>query len=219
VPLAAASWSAHSAAQAASDYKALVCVFLFGGVDGNSLLIPNDTSGYARYAGVRPASSNLNIAQGELLPIQPTGLSAYGLHPQLAEIQPLFAQKRLAWVANVGTLNRPTDKASYRSNRPRQPVLALGPAGPAAVRGLVRTERDRLGRAHRRPARGAGGILPRGHLGCRGQPVHQRSGLEPARATRLRRPRPAGLQRERRPPTRDWRRCRPCSPPTARMRT
>jgi uncharacterized protein (DUF1501 family) len=118
VPLAAAGWSARSAAQAVSDYKALVCVFLFGGVDGNSLLIPNDSAGYARYAGVRPASSNLNIAQGELLPIQPTGLPAYGLHPQLSEIHPLFAQKRLAWVANVGTLNRPTDKASYRANRP-----------------------------------------------------------------------------------------------------
>ena len=118
VPLAAAGWSAQSAAQAVSDYKALVCVFLFGGQDGNSVLIPADTAGYSRYAAVRPVSSNLNIAQAELLPIQPTGVAPFGLHPQLAEIHPLFAQKKLAWVANVGTLLRPTDKASYRTNRP-----------------------------------------------------------------------------------------------------
>jgi uncharacterized protein (DUF1501 family) len=118
VPLAAAGWSAQSAAQAVSDYKALVCVFLFGGLDGNSVLIPNDAAGYAQYAGIRPVSSNLNIAQAELLPIQPSGQPAFGLHPQLSEIHPLFAQKHLALVANVGTLNRPTDKASYRSNRP-----------------------------------------------------------------------------------------------------
>ena len=40
--------SAH--AQAASDYKALVCVFMFGGNDGNNTLIPIDTAGYGQYA-------------------------------------------------------------------------------------------------------------------------------------------------------------------------
>ena len=118
LPLAAAGASASASAQAAGDYKAMVCVFLFGGVDGNSLLVPNDTSGYAQYAAVRPASSGLNIPQGDLLAIQPSGGGSFGLHPELSEIHPLFAQGRLALVANVGTLNQPTNKATYRTYRP-----------------------------------------------------------------------------------------------------
>ena len=40
----------NSLAQSATDYKALVCVFLFGGNDANNTLIPFDTTGYANYA-------------------------------------------------------------------------------------------------------------------------------------------------------------------------
>jgi uncharacterized protein (DUF1501 family) len=118
-PLAALGHATVAGAQAAPDYKALVCVFLYGGVDGNSLVVPYDTSGYAQYAAVRPASSGLNIAQSELLPIQPaSGSLPYGLHPELAEIHPLFAQKKLAIVANIGPLNEPTTKTTYVQKRP-----------------------------------------------------------------------------------------------------
>ena len=105
-------------AQAASDYKALVCVFLGGGVDGNNLIVPNDTAGYAKYAAVRPASSGIALAQSELLSIQPTGSAVYGLHPELAEVHPLFAQRKLAILANVGPLTAPTTKTNYLSVRP-----------------------------------------------------------------------------------------------------
>ncbi len=119
LPLATLAAAGQASAQAASDYKALVCVFLFGGMDGNSVVIPIDGAGYAQYSAVRPASSALNIAQGALLPIQPASLSTpFGLHPQLTEIAPLFAQKKLAVIANVGTLNQPTTKANYSSVRP-----------------------------------------------------------------------------------------------------
>jgi len=119
-PLSALALPSLAVAQAApSDYKALVCVFLFGGVDGNSLVIPNDTAGYTAYSNVRNAASGLNIAQASLLGIQPSGGgSTYGLHPELAEIHPLFAQGRLAIVANVGPLNEPTTKSTYASVRP-----------------------------------------------------------------------------------------------------
>ena len=40
----------NSLAQGATDYKALVCVFLFGGNDANNTLVPFDTSGYANYS-------------------------------------------------------------------------------------------------------------------------------------------------------------------------
>jgi uncharacterized protein (DUF1501 family) len=108
----------QAAAQSASDYRALVCVFLYGGVDGNSVVVPNDAASYAQYAGVRPASSGLNLAQAELLPIQPQGLPLFGLHPELSEIHPLFGEGKLAILANVGPLNEPTTKANYLQKRP-----------------------------------------------------------------------------------------------------
>ena len=53
-------------AQAATDYRALVCVFLFGGNDANNMLIPNDTAGYANYLNYRGAvaSGGLGLAPG-----------------------------------------------------------------------------------------------------------------------------------------------------------
>jgi len=119
VPMASLATAGAAAAQSSQDYKALVCVFLFGGVDGNNLVIPVDTAGYAQYAAVRPVASNLNLAQSELLPVQPASLATpYGLHPKLVELQTLFAQKKLAIIANVGTLTAPTTKATYATLRP-----------------------------------------------------------------------------------------------------
>lgn len=106
------------AQQAPGDYKALVCVFLFGGVDGNNLVVPLDAAGYARYAAARPASSGIQLAQGALLPIQPAGTGPYGLHPALTHLQSLFTQGKLAVLANVGPLNAPTTRASYLEKRP-----------------------------------------------------------------------------------------------------
>ncbi len=105
-----------SAQAAVDDYKALVCVFLFGGVDGNSLLVPLDAAGYAQYATVRGESSGIGLTQAELLPIAPANVgTAFGLHPSLAELQALFAGGQLALVANVGTLTQPTTSAQYRT--------------------------------------------------------------------------------------------------------
>jgi uncharacterized protein (DUF1501 family) len=119
LPAVSALAAGHAAAQAAPDYKALVCLFLYGGMDGNSVVIPADTAGYGQYAAVRSTASGLNIAQASLLPVQPTNTATpFGLHPQLTAIQPLFAQNKLAIVANVGTLTQPTTKANYQSARP-----------------------------------------------------------------------------------------------------
>jgi uncharacterized protein (DUF1501 family) len=101
-------------AQAASDYKALVCVFLFGGNDGNNTVVPFDNGGYNQYATVRPASSGINLAQSSLLPIQPANTATpYALHPNLTELQALFGQRKMAILANVGTLTQPTTRAQY----------------------------------------------------------------------------------------------------------
>ena len=101
-------------AQAVSDYKALVCVFLFGGNDGNNTVVPFDNTGYNQYAAVRPASSGINLAQSSLLPIQPVNTTTpYALHPNLPELQALFGQRKVAILANVGTLTQPTTRAQY----------------------------------------------------------------------------------------------------------
>jgi uncharacterized protein (DUF1501 family) len=107
---------AEAGAQSAPDYKALVCVFMFGGNDGNNTLIPIDTAGYGQYATARPPSSAINLAQASLLPIQPVNLGMpFGLHPALPELQTLFAQRKMAILANVGTLLQPTTKAEYNA--------------------------------------------------------------------------------------------------------
>jgi uncharacterized protein (DUF1501 family) len=109
---------ASAAAQTAgsSDYKALVCVFMFGGNDGNNTIIPLDTAGYASYSKVRTPASGIQLAQSSLLPIQPVNVGTpYGLHPSLGELQTLFGQRKMAILANVGTLTQPTTQAQYNA--------------------------------------------------------------------------------------------------------
>jgi uncharacterized protein (DUF1501 family) len=110
-----------TAQAATTDYKALVCVFLFGGVDGNNVLVPIDTAGYAQYSAVRNANSAIQLAQAELLPLAGGGVAntyaAFGVHPSLSEVQTLFDAGKLAFLANVGMLTQPTTKADYTSGK------------------------------------------------------------------------------------------------------
>ena len=105
-------------AQAVTDYKALVCIFMFGGNDGNNTVIPLDSAGYAQYATARPTTSGIQLAQGSLLPLHPanTGMPL-GLHPALVQVQALFNQNKAAVLANVGTLLAPTSQAQYNAGQ------------------------------------------------------------------------------------------------------
>ena len=107
-------------AQLATDYKALVCVFLYGGVDGNNVVIPADASGYGQYSAVRSVASGINLPLASLNAIQPlSSPTPYGLHPSMAELKTLFDQKKMAVLCNVGTLLQPTTKADYAAGRYR----------------------------------------------------------------------------------------------------
>jgi len=109
-------FSLFSAMAQAPNYKALVCVFLGGGNDGNNMVIPADTTGYNTYSGVR-STSGLAIAQGSLLPITPRSIGVpFGLHPSLAAIRPLFDSGNLAVVCNVGPLVEPLTRETYVAN-------------------------------------------------------------------------------------------------------
>jgi uncharacterized protein (DUF1501 family) len=90
-----------------ADYKALVCVFLYGGNDSNNMLVPYDPTDYASYASVR---QGLALPRNTLLPIN---LLAGGdgrlwsLHPTMGGLQSLFSQQQMAILANVGPLVAP----------------------------------------------------------------------------------------------------------------
>jgi uncharacterized protein (DUF1501 family) len=116
-----------------TDYKALVCLFLFGGNDSWNMVVPTSTAEFNAYFGSRGGgtASSLAIERAALLPIDPltpdpTG-ATYGLHPSMAGVQSLFNAGRAAVVANVGPLIRPTTKTQYQtagsSGHPLPPQL------------------------------------------------------------------------------------------------
>jgi uncharacterized protein (DUF1501 family) len=98
----------NALAQSSTDYKALVCVFLFGGNDANNTLIPFDTTGYGLYSSIR---GPLALAQNTLLPLTPA--PNFALNPNLPEMQTLFNSNAAAFVANVGTLVQPLTRTQY----------------------------------------------------------------------------------------------------------
>jgi uncharacterized protein (DUF1501 family) len=103
-----------AAAQSATDYKALVYLFMYGGNDGNNLLVPLEPGLYAQYQRAR---SNLALPRETLLPIAP-GNSAglqYGLHPAMGGIQSLFGQGKAALLTNIGTLAVPTSRTQWNA--------------------------------------------------------------------------------------------------------
>jgi uncharacterized protein (DUF1501 family) len=98
-----------------ADYKALVCLFLYGGNDSNNLLVPVDNTNYQLYATDRTV---LALGQSSLLGISPKTYSdgrQWGLHPSLVEVQHLFGQGNLALLANTGTLVQPVTLSQYNA--------------------------------------------------------------------------------------------------------
>src|SRR5260370_39606587 len=112
----------------ADTYKALVCVFLFGGNDANNMLIPYDN--YADYATPRAGASFL-IQQSELLPINPpsAGGATFGVPFANATIydfrpiQQLCNDNKLAFVVTMGTLVQPLTRDDYLRGSPRPQQL------------------------------------------------------------------------------------------------
>lgn len=95
-----------------TDYKALVCVFLFGGNDSYNMLVPRSQAEYDVYAASR---QNLAIPRDDLLainPLNPDGTD-YGLHPSMARLQGLFEGARAGLVTNMGPLVEPTTKDQF----------------------------------------------------------------------------------------------------------
>ena len=104
-----------AAAGTPADYKALVCVFLYGGNDYANTLVPYDTTSYAKYFGMRPtlAYTQAQLAPTLLVPSVSLAGRQYALAPELAPLLPHFDAGRMGVLLNVGTLVQPTTKAEY----------------------------------------------------------------------------------------------------------
>ena len=119
----------------ASDYKALVCVFLSGGSDCNNMVIPYDnytdplggsTSGYDNVRTASGLAVPRTALSGTKITPANSGGVAYALHPNLspevvtpAQLPGLLGpwnQGKLAILCNYGSLRQPTTKAQYQSN-------------------------------------------------------------------------------------------------------
>lgn len=118
----------EAAAFDATDYKALVCVFLYGGNDYANTVVPYDAANYALYHQIRAgtagedeagiAIARASLASTALTPIVAQTLTdnlQYALHPKLAGLKGLWEQGRLAVQLNVGPLIQPTTLAQYNS--------------------------------------------------------------------------------------------------------
>jgi len=138
-----------------SDYKALVCVFLYGGNDGFNTVVPYaytaaplaPTPFNKFYGGggvfnpVRPQlalSGAADLGYSTLHPLNATATSGdgiqYALHPQMPELAALFNQpgSPLAIMANVGTLVGSVTQDQYLNSNPNLPPQLYSHSDQAA---------------------------------------------------------------------------------------
>jgi uncharacterized protein (DUF1501 family) len=112
-----AALGSAAAQTAPTDYKALVCVFMYGGNDHSNMVVPVDSASYALYAQSR---TNLALPQTALLPLStPNNASMsgrqIGLRSELQPLKTIYDAGKAAVLANVGTLVVPTTMTQYRA--------------------------------------------------------------------------------------------------------
>lgn len=105
--------------QAAPDYRALVCVFLNGGNDGNNMFL--DLNQYSQYSTARNAAQ-LAIPQASFLSVAPVSGGSFGFHPNMPEMQTLFNQGKLAVLCNIGPLVEPLTRTTYQNGTGKKPL-------------------------------------------------------------------------------------------------
>lgn len=119
-----------AAAQAATDYKAIVCLFMYGGNDYANTLVPYDAASYDAYQKLRPVlaypRASLDATALSASPLLPSGATdlaglQYALAPELALIKPIFDAGKMAVLLNAGPLVEPTTKIQYANKTVKLP--------------------------------------------------------------------------------------------------
>lgn len=100
--------------QGFADYKALVCIYLYGGNDSFNTIVPMSGSQMTDYIASR---GELALTAGllSLAPAAGGGPANYGLHPAMPELRGLFNSGKAAIVANVGSLLYPITQVQYQN--------------------------------------------------------------------------------------------------------
>lgn len=128
--------AAAPAQAAVTDYKALVCLYMFGGNDGNNMIVPLDSVHYSKYTAARGvAGLALSTSAKTLLAPRTATLQAvpdalaqsFGFHYGMPEIDTLFGQGDVAALLNVGSLRQPLTKAQYLAGTGIPPQLFSHP--------------------------------------------------------------------------------------------
>src|SRR5262249_13831161 len=104
-----------------NDYRALVCVFLFGGNDAHNMVVPLD-SRFATYTANRGPLA-LPLANLQANAVTDATQGSFGLHPRMTRTRALFNAGRLAIISNVGILLRPTTRTVFQNNTQLPPLL------------------------------------------------------------------------------------------------
>ena len=101
-------------AQNGPNYRALVCVFLFGGNDSNNSIIPSDDANFEAYTSIRGI---LALGSADVTQVTSVAGAPYAFHSKLAEMASLFTSRELAVVANTGSLVQPLTRAQYQAQK------------------------------------------------------------------------------------------------------
>lgn len=117
---------ASSLSPAGTDYRAIVCVYLEGGLDHHHTLVPYDTASYNAMAALRPnfLPARSVLAQTRLATTTPQGGREAALFPTLSALKPLYDQGRLALVYGSGNLDEPVTRAGLYNGTQRLPSAA-----------------------------------------------------------------------------------------------
>jgi len=103
------------------DYKAIVCVYLLGGMDNYDTVLPYDKASYDHYTRLRPslmARYGGDRKRSKLLPLSPKNADAHGdrsfaLPPEMPNLAGLFNAGQAAIIGNVGPLLASTQAQSF----------------------------------------------------------------------------------------------------------